>query len=223
MLLTLILWDVCFDSYIVWTLLNLTCLAELVLNFQGCPHTTLEKSDAKIVKGQGSPFQSLQIFWCTGFAHPLTITLQFAVEAPLHIIDFSTCETPHWEADMTTLALKSLQIIQIVNNWGGNFDTPLDILLPLGHLKLQVLKVMGFHSKAYSGDLNRMIWQVNSGWQNLTCLHLPIDGRGPFQWKDNTQWINMFCDNLHHTQGVKIFCKPIWSSIHSWLYTKPPP
>ena len=209
--LTLVLRDVSFDPYIVRTLSNLTRLAVLVMNFQGCPRITLDKSDATIVKGQGSPFQSLQIFRCTGFARPLSIILQFMVEAPLGIIDFSICETPHWEADMTTCieavgALKSLKIIRIVNSPGGDSDTPLGVILPLGHLKLQVLKVAGFHLEASPSNLNRLtIWQVKSGWKNLTCLHLPVDGREPFSGKITLKELTCFVTTCPVLEELKFF------------------
>jgi hypothetical protein len=191
--LTLVLRDVSFDPYIVRTMSNLTCLTELVMDFQGCPRINLDNSDAKIVKGQGAPFQSLQIFRCTGFARPLSVILQFMIEAPLRIIDFSICETPHLEADMTACieavgTLKYLKIIRVVNSpGGGEFDTRLAVLLPLGHLKLQVLKVTGFHLEACSSTLKRLtIWHNKSGWRYLTCLHLPIDRRDPLLWGNIT-------------------------------------
>ena len=210
--LTLVLRDVSFDPYIVRTLSNLTRLAVLVMNFQGCPHITLDKSDAKIVKGQGSPFQSLQIFRCTGFARSLSIILQFMVEAPLGFIDFIVCETPHWEADMTACieavgALKSLKIIRIVKRSGGDFDTPLDVLLPLGDLKLQVLKVLGFHLEASPVALKRLtIWQFNSGWRNLTCLHLPVDGReAPYEEKITLNELTCFVTICPVLEELKFF------------------
>lgn len=184
--LTLVLRDVSFDPYIVRTMSNLTRLAVLVMNFQGCPRIAPVKSDAKIVKGQGPPFQNLQIFRCTGFPRSLSIILQFMVEAPLRIIDLSICKTRNWEADSTACieavgALKYLKIIQIVNSpGGGDFDTPLAVLQPLGHLKLQILKVAGFHLEGNNFDLRRLtILHSNSGWRYLTCLHLPVDGRDP--------------------------------------------
>ncbi|EDQ99049.1 uncharacterized protein LACBIDRAFT_335396 [Laccaria bicolor S238N-H82] len=209
--LRLILRDVSFDPYIVRTFSNLSRLVILVMDFQGCPRITLDNSDAKIVKSKGPPFQSLQVFQCKGSARPLSIILQFMVKAPLRIIDFSICKTPQWEADMTACmeavaALKSLKIIRIVNSLGGNFDTPLSVLVPLVHLKLQVLKVTGFHLEASSSDLNTLtIWQgVNSAWRNLTCLHLPVDGsEDPYYGKitlSHLTWFVTTCPVLKELQ-----------------------
>lgn len=210
--LTLVLRDVSFDPYTVRTLSNLPRLAILVMNFQWCPRITLDKSDAELVKGQGSPFQSLQLFRCTGSALSLSIILQFMVEAPLRIIDFSICETPHWEADMTACikvvgALKSLKIIRIMNSPGSNFDLHLSVLLPLGDLELQVLKVVGFHIQASASDLNSLtIWRSNSGWRNLTCLHLPVYGReAPFSGKITLDQLTCFVRTCPVLEELKFF------------------